>query len=147
MIHRVHEKISKLRPPSPPPFPSARKSSPADDAKCNMTRCREGVREGTHGYQIPVETAPVLLGSFLITGLELWKARGDRNGGVRPWGGVRLTDFAFPQLCCCALFWIFFYGTYKERSPRCSIFLWALEALTAILPRGAFSLFYLFDGA
>ena len=47
-------------------------------------------------------------------------------------GGVRLTEFASPQRCCCALFWTFFYGIYKERSPRCSIFLWALKALTSI---------------
>ena len=46
--------------------------------------------------------------------------------------GVRLTEFAFPQHCCCALFWAFFYGTYKERSPRCSIFLRVLKALTSI---------------
>ena len=29
--------------------------------------CREGVREGTQGYQLRLETAPVLLCRFLIT--------------------------------------------------------------------------------
>ena len=47
-------------------------------------------------------------------------------------GGVKLTEFASPQHCCCALFWTFTYGTYKERSPRCSTFPWALNALTSI---------------
>ena len=37
-------------------------------------------------------------------------------------GGVKLTEFASPQHCCCALFRTFTYGTYKERCPRCSIF-------------------------
>ena len=32
--------------------------------------CREGVREGTQGYQLRVETAPVLC-RFLIIGVEL----------------------------------------------------------------------------
>ena len=47
-------------------------------------------------------------------------------------GGVKLTEFASPQHCCCALFWTFTYGTYKERSPRCSIFPWAPHSLTSI---------------
>ena len=39
-------------------------------------------------------------------------------------GEVRLAEFAFPQHCCCALFWTFTYGTYKERSPStCRIFI------------------------
>ena len=33
--------------------------------------CREGVREGTQGYQLRLETAPVLLCRFLIIGIEL----------------------------------------------------------------------------
>ena len=32
--------------------------------------CREGEREGTQGYQLRLETAPVLLRRFLITGIE-----------------------------------------------------------------------------
>ena len=31
----------------------------------------EGVREGTQGYQLGLETAPVLLCRFLIIGVEL----------------------------------------------------------------------------
>ena len=38
-------------------------------------------------------------------------------------GRVRLTEFASPQHCCCALFWTFSYGTYKKRSPICSMFI------------------------
>ena len=30
----------------------------------------EGEREGTQGYQLRLETAPVLLCGFLITGIE-----------------------------------------------------------------------------
>ena len=41
----------------------------------------------TQGYQLRLETAPVLLGRYLITGVELYEARGDTKGGVRPWGG------------------------------------------------------------
>ena len=32
---------------------------------------REGVREGTQGYQLRLETAPVLLYRFLLIGVEL----------------------------------------------------------------------------
>ena len=49
----------------------------------------EGVRDGTQGYQLRLETAPVLLCRFLIVGVELREARGDRNrkgGGVRSLG-------------------------------------------------------------
>ena len=46
-------------------------------------------------------------------------------------GGVRLTECASPQHCCCAHFWTFFYGTCKERSPRRSIFLRVLKSLTS----------------
>ena len=48
------------------------------------------------------------------------------------WAGVKLTEFASPQHCYCALFWTFTYGTYTERSPRCSIFPRALNALTSV---------------
>ena len=43
------------------------------------------MREGTQGYQLRLETAPVLLGRFLISGVEQHEARGDRKGGVRVW--------------------------------------------------------------
>ena len=45
---------------------------------CDESWCREGVREGTHGYQLRLEIAPILLCRFLIIGVELWEARGDR---------------------------------------------------------------------
>ena len=32
---------------------------------------REGVREGTQGYQLRLETAPVFLYRFLLIGVEL----------------------------------------------------------------------------
>ena len=41
----------------------------------------EGEREGTQGYLLRLQTAPVLLCIFYIFfGVELWKARGDRKG-------------------------------------------------------------------
>ena len=84
----------------------------------------EGEREGTQACQLRLETTPVLLCQYLtIIGVELWEARGDRKGeGVRAWGWgeAHRVRFTF-QHCCCALFWPFTYGTYKERSPRCSI--------------------------
>ena len=85
----------------------------------------EGERKGTQGYQLRLETAPVLLCRFLIIiGVELWEARGDRKEkGVRAWGWGEAHRVRFTlQHCCCALFWTFTNGTYKERSPRCSIF-------------------------
>ena len=39
--------------------------------KCDESWCRVGVREGTQGYQLRLETTPVLLGRFLIIGVEL----------------------------------------------------------------------------
>ena len=45
--------------------------------------------------------------------------------------GLRLIEFASRQHCCCALFWTFTYETYEKRSPRCSIFPWALDAFTS----------------
>ena len=85
----------------------------------------EGERERTRGYHLRMETAPVLLCRFLIIiGDELWEARVDRKGeGVRAWGWGEAHRVPFTlQHCCCALFWTFTYATYKERSPRCSIF-------------------------
>ena len=38
---------------------------------CDTSWYREGVREGTQGYKLRSETAPVLLGRFLIAGAEL----------------------------------------------------------------------------
>ena len=43
----------------------------ADDSNCGRVVVPEGVREGTQGYQLRLETAPVLLRRFLITGVEL----------------------------------------------------------------------------
>ena len=43
---------------------------------------------------------------------------------------MKLAEFASPQHCCCALFWTFTYGTYKERSPGYSMFTWALNPFT-----------------
>ena len=85
----------------------------------------EGEREGTQGYQLRLETAPVLLCRFLIIiGVEPWEARGDRKGeGVRAWGWGETHRVRFTlQHCCCARFWAFTHETYKERSPRCFIF-------------------------
>ena len=40
----------------------------------------EDEREGTRGYQLRLETAPVLLCRYLIIiGVELWEARRDRK--------------------------------------------------------------------
>ena len=61
--------------------------STMDVAVCDKSWCREGVREGTQVCQLRLETAPALLGRFLITGVELREVRGDRKGGARPWGG------------------------------------------------------------
>ena len=92
---------------------------------CGRVVVPDGKREGTQGYQLRLETSPVLPGRFLITiiGDELWEARQDRKGdGVRAWGLGEAHRVRFTlQHCCCALFWTFTYGTYKERSPRCSI--------------------------
>ena len=52
----------------------------------------EGERERTQGYQLRLETAPVLLHRFLIIGVELRHTRGDRKveGGEGEGGeGVR----------------------------------------------------------
>ena len=47
----------------------------------------DGERERTQGYQLRLETAPVLLCRFLIIiGVELWEARENRKGEG---GGVR----------------------------------------------------------
>ena len=46
-------------------------SCPADDANCGKFVVPEGVGEGTQGYQLRLETAPVLLCRFLIVGIEL----------------------------------------------------------------------------
>ena len=50
--------------------------------------------------------------------------QGDRKGkGGKAWGWDEAHRVRFTlQHCCCALFWTFTYGTYTERSPRCSIF-------------------------
>ena len=84
----------------------------------------EGVREWTQGYQLRLERAPVLLCRFVIIGVELHEKLEEtgREKEGEHGGGARLTEFASPQHCCCALFWTFIYGTYKERSPRCFIF-------------------------
>ena len=45
----------------------------------------------------------------------------EETGKEEEWehgGAVRRTELASPQHCCCALFWTFTYGTYKERSLR-----------------------------
>ena len=67
----------------------------------------DGEREGTRGYQLRLETAPVVLCRFLIIiGVELWEARRDRKGeGVRAWGWGEAHRVRFTlQHCCCALF-------------------------------------------
>ena len=46
-------------------------SSPADDAICDGVVVPECGRERTQGYQLRLETAPVLLYRFLIIGAEL----------------------------------------------------------------------------
>ena len=46
-------------------------SGPAGDTICDKSWCRKGVREGTQGYQLRLQTAPVFLGRFLITSVEL----------------------------------------------------------------------------
>ena len=62
------------------------------------------MREGTQGYQLRLEAAPVLLGRFLIAGVELWEARGDRKGGVRAWGWGEAHRVRFtPALLLCSL--------------------------------------------
>ena len=38
---------------------------------CDKSWCREGVREGTQGHPLQLETAPVLLCRFFIVGVEL----------------------------------------------------------------------------
>ena len=42
----------------------------ADDAICERVVVPEGEREGTQGYQLRLETAPVLLCRFLIADIE-----------------------------------------------------------------------------
>ena len=61
---------------------------------------------------------------FLSLALSDEKLEGGRKGeGVRAWGRGEAHRVRFTlRHCCCALFWTFTYGTYKERSPRCSIF-------------------------
>ena len=114
---------------------------PADDAICEGVVVPEGGRERTQGYQLRLETAPVLLIDFSLLALsyekleETGKEKEEKEEEEKEWehgGGVKLTEFASPRHCCCALFWTFTYGTYKERSPRCSIFPWAPNALTSI---------------
>ena len=56
---------------------------------------------------------------FLLLALsdEKLEGDGDRKGeGVRAWGWGEAHRVRFTlQHCCCALFWTFTYGTYKER--------------------------------
>ena len=54
-----------------PPVISRAGSGSAVDANCGRVVVLEGVREGTQGYQLRLETAPVLLCRFLIVGVEL----------------------------------------------------------------------------
>ena len=79
--------------------------------------CREGVREGTQGYQLRLETAPVLRCRFLISGVELSEARGDRNGGVRAWGWGEAHRVRFtPALLLCSLLDLYLWnvqGTFS----------------------------------
>ena len=99
-------------------------------SSCNMTSYREMSVKG-QGYQLRLETAPTSSGRFLIVGVEPRKARGSRKG-VNAWGrGSHRVRFT-PALLPCSLLDLFFYGTYKERSPRCSTFLLEREALTPI---------------
>ena len=106
-------------------------NSPADDAICEGVVVPEGGRERNQGYQLRLATAPVLLIDFSL--LTLSYAKLEETGKEKEveeeekeekehGGGVKLTEFASPQQCCWAIFWTFTYGTYKERSPRCSIF-------------------------
>ena len=43
----------------------------SEDAICEGVVVPEGGREGTQGYQLRLETAPVLVYRFLIIGVEL----------------------------------------------------------------------------
>ena len=64
----------------------------------------EGLGGGMQGYQLRLETAPVLLCRFLIVGVELGEARGDRKGGVRAWGWGEAHRVRFPPaLMLCSL--------------------------------------------
>ena len=73
--------------------------------------CREGVREGTQGYQLRLETALVLLCTFLIIGVELGEARGDRKGGWRAWGwGEAHGDHFPPSLLLCSLLGLYLWN-------------------------------------
>ena len=56
------------------------------------------------------------------TGKQKEEEEEEKNEEWEHGGEVKLTEFASPQHCCCALFRTFTYGTYKERSPRCYIF-------------------------
>ena len=52
---------------------------------------------------------------------------------MRAWGWGEAHNVCFPlALLLCSLLDLYLYGTYKERSPRFSIFLGVLEALTSI---------------
>ena len=76
----------------------------------------EGGRERNQGYQLRLATAPVLLIDFSL--LTLSYAKLEETGKEKEveeeekeekehGGGVKLTEYASPQPCCCALFWTF----------------------------------------
>ena len=80
---------------------------------CEGVVVPEGGRERTQGYQLRLETAPVVLYVFLIIGVELWEARGDRKveggggrgeegEGARGWGEAHRVRFT-PALLLCSL--------------------------------------------
>ena len=95
--------------------------------------CRKVWGKGRRGISFAWRQHRFFFVDFLLLALSYEKL--EETGKEKEWehgGGTRLTEFASPRHCCCALFWTFLYATYKERSPRCSIFPWALNALTSI---------------
>ena len=98
---------------------TGRMENPTWPRYCEIVVVPEGVRKRTQGYQLRLETAPVLLCRFLIIGVELWEARGDRKGegGVRAWGWGEAHRVRFtPALLLCSLLDLYLWnvqGTFS----------------------------------
>ena len=111
---RVVIKFTEDRIPARAPIAGAavgylKKYQMQQDTKCRRVVLPEGERDKTQGYQLRSETTPLLLCRFLIIiVVELWEARGDRQGeGLRAWGWGEAHRVRFTlQYCCCAI-WTF----------------------------------------
>ena len=79
---------------------------------CERVVVPDGVREGTQGYQLRLETASVLLCRFLIIGVELRETRGDRKGnGVRARGWNEAHRIRYtPALLLCSLLGLYLWN-------------------------------------